>query len=244
MNTVRFHNNYAHETSGRHYNFSSPLESGIFFSIIPDHPIPYNSVPIMDEDEGLCIGYAHKNRSSLIDIYDYNGEFINRYEPPLESPLIDPLDIIFLGPIILKCIRFGFKSLKVIANRNTIIRGSSFISQHWINILHGRMKWGLSAKNLKFSATPAKHMQEPGRYVPVRILEIAIRYGKRSPDKIGKSKIKLMNYQIKIRKNKVRKGKVNGFEGSEIYETHDYLLTVVVNEADWTIAHFIYDRIK
>jgi len=56
----------------------------------------------------------HNSMSNLYDIYDYSGTFVNKFEPPLETPWVDPLDIILVGPVIIKGIRFGFDALKLI----------------------------------------------------------------------------------------------------------------------------------
>ena len=80
---------------------------------------------------------------------------------------------------------------------------------------------GLSVRALKFTATTAAHMATKGRYVPVHILHLAIKYGKRSADP---QKIKgAFLYTTKM----LRNGK-------------EYVLEVVVRESDWTILHFLY----
>lgn len=48
--------------------------------------------------------------------------------------------------------------------------------------LRARLKTGLSARNLKMTETAARHMYEPGRYVPLHLQEKAIRYGRRMAD--------------------------------------------------------------
>jgi hypothetical protein len=64
-------------------------------------------------------------------------------------------------------------------------------------------------------------MATSGRYVPIHILHLAIKYGKRAVDPKGVQGAFL--YTIKMLKN-----------GTE------YTLEVVVREADWTILHFLY----
>ncbi|HAW3607908.1 TPA: hypothetical protein JLT57_004705, partial [Escherichia coli] len=144
--------------NGQYYSFTSPLDEGTFFSIPADKNIPGNYSPIVDEDEGLCVGYMHKDMSTLYNIYDYNGNFVNRFEPPLETPWLDPLDLIFLGPVLIKGLRFGPKIFKLISRGEIVARGSSFIAEHWVGILRGRLKWGLSSDALKFSAAASLHM--------------------------------------------------------------------------------------
>ncbi len=116
-------------------------------------------------------------------------------------------------------------------------------------MLRGRMKWGLSSGALKFSATPARHMAEAGRYVPLAILERAIRYGKRLPDIAGNSGKVLQRYEIElIRSKKIFKtvniegaAVKNGKLGENIlYENKKLTLEVIVDESTWTIVQFLY----
>ncbi len=223
-----------HEYDGQYYSFSSPLGDDEFFSLIPENSTPSYYTPIIDEHEGLCVGYMHKGTSTLYDIYDYNGTFVNRFEPPLESPLLDPLDLILIGPVFLKGIKAGYQALKFVTKRGAIVRISSFIVEHWITLLRGRMKWGLSPAALKFASTPARHMAETARYVPLSILEMAIRFGRRLPDLKGASGRMLQRYEIDIlRSKRIQKG-------VEVYENKKYTLEVVVDESTWTIVHFLY----
>lgn len=76
-------------------------------------------------------------------------------------------------------------------------------------------------------------MEEPARYVPVYILEKALRYGRRMPDLIRKSDLKTIRYEIGIRRSRYNKQL-----GS--YENKDYTLEVIINENNWTITHFAY----
>ncbi|HAV1239611.1 TPA: hypothetical protein JGU28_004381 [Salmonella enterica] len=237
------------EYDGQYYSFTSPLDEGVFFSIPPQKNVPKYSSPIINKDEGLCVGYMHKGMSTLYDIYDYNGDFVNRFEPPLETPWIDPLDIILIGPVFIKGFRLGLESFELLTKRGAVVRVSSYITKHWVTLLRGRMKWGLSPDALKFSATPARHMAESGRYVPLAILERAIRYGKRLPDVVGNSGKILQRYEIKLIRSRKTVTKVD-IEGpavknpkmgeSILYENKEFTLEVVVDESTWTIVHFLY----
>lgn len=79
----------------------------------------------------------------------------------------------------------------------------------------------LSVQSLKFTATTAERMATRGRHVPVHILHLAIKYGRRSPDPQRVQGAFL--YTIKMLKN----GK-------------EYALEIVVREKDWTILHFLF----
>jgi len=92
-------------------------------------------------------------------------------------------------------------------------------------------------------------MMEAGRYVPLAILERAIRYGKRSLDVVGKSGKTLQKYEIKIIRSR-KMTKTVDIEGPGVkgvpmgkhvlYENKEFTLEVVVDESTWTIVHFLY----
>lgn len=228
-----FKNSFADKLPGRSYTFSSHLEAGEYFSLPPEKSVPYWYSPIIDEDTGLCIGYIDKGTTGLYDIYDYNGYFVNRMELPLEHPFLDPLDIIFLGYVVYKGFRFGLNAFEAITKRGLSVRFPSMIGEHFVSILRGRMKVGLSPITLKFTTSPANHMKNPGRYVPVLILEKAIRFGKRLPDSLRKSALSTVRYEIKIRRSRYN-------DAAKIFENKDYTLEVIVDERTWTITHFAY----
>lgn len=75
-----------------------------------------------------------------------------------------------------------------------------------------------------FTKTTAKHMDEPGRYVPIHILEQTIIHGKASADPQG---TKALMYTSKMWRN----GK-------------PYKLDVLYDKQTNSILHFVYDKIK
>lgn len=228
--------NYEHLNDvhyGMHYNFTSPLEDDTFFSLIPERNIPEFYSPIIDEENGLCIGYLNKGLSDLYDIYDYNGQYVTKMELPLEHPWIDPLDLVFAAAFIYKAFRFGLFSFKAITQRGFFVEFESLLGDGIMNILRGRLNAGLSPEALKFTPKAAQHMKEPARYVPVYIQEKALRYGRRMPDLLRKSDLKTARYEIGIRRSRYNKNL-----GS--YENKDYTLEVIVDERTWTITHFAY----
>ncbi|UIA85512.1 hypothetical protein LU604_12525 [Erwinia tracheiphila] len=94
------------------------------------------------------------------------------------------------------------------------------------------MKTGLSARNLKMTEASAKHMYNPGRYVPLQLQEKAIRYGRRTPD--PRKSPGLFRYETemyRLAEDKSRKG---------YYFYKRFILEVVVREKDWTVTHFLY----
>jgi hypothetical protein len=80
---------------------------------------------------------------------------------------------------------------------------------------------GITVGSLKFTATTAARMATPGRFVPVHILHLAIKFGKRTADP-------------------------QGIKGAFLYTTRmlkngrEYTLEVVLRESDQTILHFLF----
>ncbi|HBH6859240.1 TPA: hypothetical protein KUM69_001901, partial [Proteus mirabilis] len=170
---------------GRVYDFKSPLVEGEYFALELTDTIPSGSVPVVDEDSGMCIGYLY-GISGVYDVYDATGEYLGKYELPLVSPLIDPLDIILLGGWFVKN---GAKLTTLLKGGGTSLvkAGTIKLTDHLISLLRGRLKIGLSPRTLKFTPKAASHMAEAERYVPITIIEKAIRYGQRGIDTKGRS---------------------------------------------------------
>ncbi|MBK8201645.1 MAG: hypothetical protein IPK68_04775 [Bdellovibrionales bacterium] len=77
------------------------------------------------------------------------------------------------------------------------------------------------AKELKFSETTARRMEETWRFVPTELLAAAVSFGKKVPDPQGAEGA--MRYTIDMFKN----GK-------------KYELEVVYRAGDKTVLHFLY----
>jgi hypothetical protein len=212
---------------GQYYTFRTQRQYGEYFAITPTHNPPHNSQPIVDEKTGVCIGYSVAQAPGLWQIYDADGRFATLEESPLESPLIDPIDIALITFGAFRLLTTGRALFEAAAsNRIKVV-----LSEATLNILRGRFKVGLSATSLKFTHTTAAHMAEPGRFIPVQILEKAVRYGVRSsdPQKITGQFI----YRIGM--TRLTK-KVVG--NAIVYSPKKYTLHVLVRERDWTVMHF------
>lgn len=160
------------EEPGRYYTFQSRLMPGEYFEIRPRN-IPHNVQPIVDDESGMCIGYSVHQAPGLWRIYDTDGALVRLEEAPLETPLIDPTDLALLAFGAFRLFRSGKALLESRAKTAITVK----LSNVTISFLRARLKMGLSARNLKMTETAAKHMYEPGRYVPLQIQEKAIRYG-------------------------------------------------------------------
>jgi len=212
---------------GRIYTFQSNLPSGEYFQFRPRNP-PINSKPIVDDESGMCIGYSVARAPGLWQIYDADGVFVRLEEAPLKAPLIDPTDLALIAFGVFRLYRAGNALLENSVKTAVTVK----LSKVTISLLRGRLKMGLSARTLKMTATPAKHMLNPARYVPLQLQEKVIRYGKRTPD--PQHAPGLFRYESEIYKlveNRAKKG---------TYFYKKYMIEVLVREKDWTITHFLY----
>lgn len=178
----------------------------------------------------MCIGYTVTQAPGLWRIYDADGIFLRMEEAPLESPLIDPTDIALFALGVFRILRTG-QTLFEASTRAAI---SARLSQATISFLRGRLKIGLSSRAIKVTNTVAARLSNPGRFVPLQIMEKAIRFGTRTPDPQNVAGQFL--YRIRITRLVARK-----IDGETKYVRTPYLLHVLVRERDWTITHFHYD---
>ena len=76
----------------------------------------------------------------------------------------------------------------------------------------------------KFTATTAARMAAPGRFVPVHILQMAVKFGRRYPDPQGVEGAAMFVSKV--------------FRLSKKGELKEYTLNVVIRLKDWTVLHF------
>lgn len=187
--------------------------------------IPAGAVPIFDDELYAVIGYRHECTTGVYRLYNLEGKIVGMEENGLETPLIDPLDLIFFAGGIFRAIGKGIVTGTIRTAPKVAALTATRISARVLAIsVLGAMRTafkGLSVRSLKFTATTAARMATKGRYVPTHILHLAIKYGKRAADPQGAKGAFL--YTTKIFRN-----------GTE------YTLEVVVRESDWTILHFLY----
>ena len=219
--------------SGRYYNFRTPLPHDQYFAITPIYRPPYNSQPIVDDQTGVCIGYSVAQAPGLWQIYDADGRFVTLEESSLKTPLIDPLDIALITLGAFRLIRTGLSFFESAAGNRIKIA----LSGATLNLLKGRLKVGLSAISLKFTIKTASRMADPGRYIPVHILEKAIRFGSRHPD--PKKIAGFFVYRIGM--TRLTKTLVGN---AVVYKSKKYTLHVLVREKDWTVMHFHIKEIR
>jgi hypothetical protein len=199
---------------------ASAIETDSVFEV-PLFSIPKGAVPVYDERQHAVVGYRHETTTGVFRLYDLDGNYLGMEEVGLDRPLLDPIDLIVLFGGLLRGVGKGIGSIAARAtSRGSVVVGGRTLSAAVTGAM--RTAFGrLSSKNLQFTATTAARMATPGRHVPVHILQLAIKYGRRAPDPQRVQGAFL--YTIKMLKN----GK-------------QYALEIVVREKDWTILHFLF----
>lgn len=150
---------------------------GDIFEIRPPN-IPADATPIVNDDPTI-LGYRTE-RYGLIEILDLDGNSVHREELGLESPLLDPSLLLPVGGLAMLPLR---RLLSVAATRS-VARGPARLGLE-IERAFFRPVHRIMQTPIRFSGATAGHMHDPGRYVPVHILRLAIRYGRRVPDPKG-----------------------------------------------------------
>lgn len=198
-------------------------------------PIPDGAAPIVDEISGDCVGFMYEGAKNVWHILDVTGQYVGIEESPLETPLVDPYDLILVGPAVLKVIRAGIGAVAGLMVRGAAISAIPKIANGLMPILRSRL---LHIKSLRFTSTTAAHMANPGRFVPVHILHLAIKYGKRMPD--PQKVTGVFRYEIQMTRFVKRSTPEKGGKQIVNYVKELKDLEVVVRESDWTILHFLY----
>jgi hypothetical protein len=187
-----------------------------------------------DEETGVVVGFRYSS-GGYYEIYDLEGKLIESGEPGLEAPLIDPIDILAGGLTGLgrSAVRSGTRSIGrgIVATaersgiaalaRTGLVASIRMLGKSAAAALRGVYRAVRFRGVLNFTATTAARMADPARRVPLHILKLAIRFGKREIDPQGVAGA--FRYSIQMFRN-----------GTE------YTLEVVLRETDQTVLHFLY----
>lgn len=217
---------YSGKEAGIEFSPSSRVTENAFSVLVPN--LPKGALPILDDFTGECVGFIHEGSTNVWHIFDLHGQRIGIEESPLEAPVIDPFDLILVGSAVVKLIRSGLGSLARLSTKRAAVLSNTKIARRVLPTLRSKLK-GLSVTRLKFTETTARHMNNPGRFVPVHILHLAIKYGTRTPD--VQKVAGVFRYEIAISRF-VKRGTT--------FVREPKTLEVVVRESDWTILHFLY----
>jgi len=146
--------------------------------------IPANAVPVFDESLGAVVGYREEATTGVYRLYDLNGNVVGVEEKGLESPLVDPLDLIFFVGGILRVLGKGAVTgvVRQTPKLAALTAGGSarVLVASIVGVIRTVFK-GLAVRELKFTATTAARMMTAGRHVPLHILHLTLKYGKRCP---------------------------------------------------------------
>jgi len=199
----------------------SPSPSkGIFELRLKD--IPSDAVPVFDEDIGAVVGYRQE-LDGVFKTFDLNGDLVDIQELPLEKPFLDPIDLITIDGLVAVSVRKALQAGGVVFTASTAGRKAiELLSQSTLQTLRAVFR-RTATGTLKFTAKTAPYKRNPHRYVPIHILKMAIKFGRKLPDP-GKA------------------------PGASLYTTtmfrngKRYTLNVVVRNRDRTVLHFHFER--
>ena len=184
--------------------------------------IPSDAVPVFDEDVGAVVGYRQED-FGVFKTFDLNGDLVDIQELPLEKPLLDPIDLITIGGIVAVSVRKALQAGGILFSTSAAGRKAiELLSQSTVQSLRAVFR-RTATGTLKFTATTAARMGDKNRFVPVHILKMAIRYGRRVADPKGTRGAFM--YKIPMLRNGRR-----------------FTLEVVIRVRDRTVLHFVYKR--
>ena len=211
--------------------FYNGLEPVVPFTELPPSPskgifelrfsnIPSDTAPVFDEDIGAVIGYRQE-LYGVFKTFDLNGDLVDIQELPLERPLLDPIDLITIGGLVAVSVRKALQAGGVFFSASAAGRKAiELLSQTTLQSLRAVFR-NTATGTLKFTTTTATRMGDKSRSVPVHILKMAIRYGRRVVDPQGVRGASM--YRIPMLRNGRR-----------------FTLEVVVRDRDRTVLHFLY----
>lgn len=167
---------------------STPPGPDSLFDLRPAS-VPDHATPIFDDAVGAVIGYCHEIATGVFRLYDLDGRVVGMDEKGLETPPVGPLDLIFVAGGIARAILKGLaRGAGRSGSRAAALAGSKLSARGLSISVLGVMRVNfrrLSIRRLRFTATTAARMATPFRHVPVHILHLAIKHGRRTPDLRG-----------------------------------------------------------
>jgi len=188
-----------------------------------------NWKPIYDDPSKQVIGF-YTISSNIKHIYDIEGKFVTISEPGLESSyIIDDIIFLLVGIGEIRYILRGGRELIAVAGRRAgraAVYGitAGIISESAITGLRVAFRQLATRQVFRFTTTTAARMAAPGRFVPIHILYMAIKFGTKVPDPQGVDGAVMFVSKV--------------FRLSKTGQVKEYTLNVVVRLRDWTILHF------
>ena len=163
--------------------------------------------PVYDEETRAVIAFRYSSGGYYevydlevpLEVYDLEGNLVDRGERGIESPLIDPIDIfagglVGLGRSLLGgSVRAGARGLAAaaaeeggaVAARGGLRAAAATLSAQALAAVRAGWRTIRVGGALNFAETAGAHMAGAGRRVPLHILRLAIRWGTRTADPEG-----------------------------------------------------------
>ena len=205
---------------------------------VPPARVPSTSKPVLDQESGAVIGYMYSS-NGYYAFFDLAGNLVASDEIGLEQPLVDPIDFVFIVGGLARgigrtALKLGIRAVAGVGSRAVVRALTSEVISAMRSLLRGVM----SARMLKFTATTAERMATKGRYVPVQMLKMALRYGAREADPQGAKGA--FQYTLKIIRSDP--AIAPGLNPAASWAGKTYTLKVVVKEevTSSTVLHFHY----
>lgn len=118
----------------------SPLRTTDTAFAVAVPALPHGARPIIDDQSGACVGFIHEGAKNVWHILDVSGQCVGIEEAPLESPLVDPYDLILIGSAALKVMRTGFNTAARLAIGRTAVSATSKITSRILPLLRSRLQ--------------------------------------------------------------------------------------------------------
>lgn len=117
--------------------------------------VPGDAIPLVDETTSEVVGFR-AGSGGVYRIYDLDGDVVDMYEEPLQTPLFDPIDLIFIAGGLIRAIG---KSAAAATGRIAAggLRGiGAALTKTTVATLRATSK-RLFVGELKFTTTTTKH---------------------------------------------------------------------------------------
>jgi len=106
----------------------SAIETDSVFEV-PLLNIPKGAIPVYDDEFHAVVGYRHETATGVFRLYDLEGNYLGMKEVGLESPPLDPIDLIVLFGGLLRGVSKGIGSIAArAASRGSIVIGGRTLS--------------------------------------------------------------------------------------------------------------------
>ena len=163
-------------------------------------------MPVFDEEIGAVIGYKTQSQG-IIKILGKKGQTISLEEVPLKSPIMSPIDIIYFAGLAVISVRKIIHLASTTSGKAAVGQLSiAALSKNTLSKLRTVFK-STPSVHLSFTRSTVKNMKNPDRYVPLHILQLAVKYGRRSVDPRGTPEANKYTIPIRIKDSKRPNGK-------------------------------------